>query len=87
MVWLTFFCPVAEFPDSFAAGAETVDSSRPARSGDTLDIVCPCYNPNADFISHLACSLAELRGFYPDKRLHLIVANDGSSRNFGKEGA
>lgn len=25
MVWLTFFCPVAESPDSFAAGAETVD--------------------------------------------------------------
>ena len=85
MVWLTFFCPVAEFPDSSAAGAETADSSRPAQPGDTLDIVCPCYNPNADFISHLACSLAELRGFYPDKRLHLIVANDGSSRNFGKE--
>lgn len=61
------------------------EKPRTAEPGDRLDIVCPCYNPNPGFADSLAQSLAELRAFYPDKHLHLIVVNDGSPRNFGGE--
>ena len=68
-----------------AIEGEMSEEPRPARPGDTLDIVCPCYNPPAGFVASLAHGLAELHGFYPDKQLHLIVVNDGSPRNFGDE--
>ena len=68
-----------------AIEGEVSEEPRPARPGDTLDIVCPCYNPPAGFGASLAHGLAELHGFYPDKQLHLIVVNDGSPRNFGDE--
>lgn len=64
---------------------ESWAESRPARPGDGLDIVCPCYNPQPDFVTALAQGLARLRGLYPDKQLHLIVVNDGSPQNFGDE--
>ncbi len=67
-------------------GAEVpVEEPRPAEPGDGLDIVCPCYNPDSEFVPALARSFAELCARYPDKRLHLIVVNDGSPRNFGDE--
>ncbi len=68
-----------------AIEGEVSEEPRPARPGDTLDIVCPCYNPPAGFVASLAHGLAELHGFYPDKQLHLIVVNDGSPCNFGDE--
>ena len=68
-----------------AIEGEMSEEPLPARPGDTLDIVCPCYNPPAGFVASLAHGLAELHGFYPDKQLHLIVVNDGSPRNFGNE--
>ena len=64
---------------------DAFEEPRPAQPGDTLDIVCPCYNPQPGFVGSLAHGLEELRGFYPDKQLHLIVVNDGSPRNFGDE--
>lgn len=81
MVWLTFLRPVAEFADPAAGEAPP----RVASEDDPLDVVCPCYNPSEDFIPKLARSMEELRAFYPKRRLHLIVANDGSPRNFGPE--
>lgn len=77
MVYLTFFHPVTDITEEIPAPV--------MRQGDTLDIVCPCYNPSADLISNLGQSLGELRNLYPDKRLHLIVVNDGSSCNFGPQ--
>lgn len=76
MIWLTFFHPTEEE----AASAPLT----PPRI-DTVDIVCPCYNPSAGFIEALARRLTTLRAAYPSKRLHLIVANDGSPRGFGEE--
>ena len=64
---------------------DAFEEPRPAQPGDTLDIVCPCYNPQPGFVGSLAHGLGELREFYPDKHLHLIVVNDGSPRNFGDE--
>lgn len=49
-----------------------------------LDIVLPCYNPAPDFVGRLAAAVAELEAVYPGMRIHLIVANDGSVRNFGE---
>lgn len=82
MVWLTFLEPVGEFPKPVSDGP---DAPRPAGPGDTLDIVCPCYNPSSGFIPHLNRTLGELRTLYPGLRLHLIVANDGSPRGFGED--
>lgn len=65
--------------------ANEAAESRPARPGDGLDIVCPCYNPAPGFVPALARSYAELCARYPDKRLHLIVVNDGSPYGFGEE--
>ena len=65
--------------------ANEAAESRPARPGDGLDIVCPCYNPAPGFVPALARSYAELCARYPDKRLHLIVVNDGSPHGFGEE--
>ncbi|MEG1885775.1 MAG: glycosyltransferase family 2 protein [Alistipes sp.] len=47
-----------------------------------LDIVLPCYNPAEDFIEVLVVMVSELEKIYPHTRIHLIVANDGSVRNF-----
>lgn len=82
MAFLTFLRPVAEFPEP-ATGA--ADTGRPVRPGDVLDVVCPCYNPAPGFIPHLNRTIGELRAMYPDLRLHLIVANDGSPRGFGEK--
>lgn len=82
MACLTFLRPVADFPEPVT---DTEDAPRSARPGDTLDVVCPCYNPSPGFIPHLNRSLEELRAMYPDLRLHLIVANDGSPRGFGEQ--
>lgn len=78
MIWLTFFHPVTDL----AQGPQT-----PLSGGGSgaLDVVCPCYNPGEGFIEHLAASMSELRGIYPDRQLHLIVVNDGSPRNFGPD--
>lgn len=65
--------------------ADEAAESRPARPGDGLDIVCPCYNPAPGFVPALARSYAELCARYSDKRLHLIVVNDGSPHGFGEE--
>ncbi len=43
------------------------------------------YNPAPGFVPALARSYAELCARYPDKRLHLIVVNDGSPHGFGEE--
>lgn len=83
MAWLTFLRPVAEFP--VRPDGDKTPASRAARADGTLDVVCPCYNPSEDFIPKLARSMEELRGYYPGRRLHLIVSNDGSPRNFGAE--
>ena len=53
-----------------------------SHNDDLLDIVLPCYNPQEDFIDTLAPMVAELRASYPEKRIRLIVVNDGSVRNF-----
>lgn len=84
MAWLTFFRPVAEFPERGAAG-EAEPAPAPSVSDGTFDIVCPVYNPDPECVAHLSRSMAVLRGLYPDRRLHLIVANDGSVRHFGRE--
>ncbi|WP_418981948.1 glycosyltransferase 87 family protein [Alistipes sp.] len=81
MAYLTFLRPVADFPQ---AAESDPDTPRAAQPGDTLDVVCPCYNPAPDFIERLNRSLEELRAMYPAQRLHLIVANDGSPRGFGE---
>ncbi len=56
----------------------------PQTAGD-IDIVCPCYNPPEGFIPCLHRSTEELRAIYPERRLHLIIANDGSTHGFGPE--
>lgn len=80
MCFLTFLRPVAEFGDDGHRQAP-----RKALPDERLDIVCPCYNPSEDFIPALKRSIEELRACYPGRRLHLVVANDGSPRNFGAE--
>ncbi|MFZ4863268.1 glycosyltransferase family 2 protein [Sphingobacterium sp. Mn56C] len=47
-----------------------------------MDIVLPCYNPQADFIAVLDRRFSDLKAAYPDKKLRLIVSNDGSTCNF-----
>lgn len=82
MVWFSFLCPVKALPDPTQTIATAEEG--PSSQDNTLDIVCPCYNPSEDFIPHLATSLDELRKLYPERRMHLIVANDGSPRGFGE---
>ena len=50
-----------------------------------LDIVLPCYNPAEGFIGVLGDRFAALQAAYPDRRMRLIVSNDGSTRNFDPE--
>lgn len=52
---------------------------------ETVDIVCPCFNPPAEIIEHVSLTLGTLRKMFPQTRLHLIVVNDGSTRNFDNE--
>lgn len=81
MVGLTFLRPLEEAQEPEHHTRKSVLQ----HEIHTLDIICPCYNPSAHFIADLAKPLNELRAFYPDKRLHLIVVNDGSDRNFGEK--
>ena len=52
---------------------------------ETVDIVCPCFNPPAEIIEHVSSTLGTLRKMFPQTRLHLIVVNDGSTRKFDNE--
>lgn len=51
-----------------------------------IDVVLPCYNPSGDWVTVINKGIERLRGMMPGKRLHLIVVNDGSSRNIDTEG-
>lgn len=46
-----------------------------------IDIVLPCYNPRDQWVENIAQQLGALRALYPNRRMHLIVSNDGSQRN------
>lgn len=47
-----------------------------------IDFVLPCYNPPPDFVGTVDLHFRKLKDFYPDRRINLIVVNDGSTRNF-----
>lgn len=46
-----------------------------------IDVILPCYNPPVGWIGTIATQLTSLRAMHPDRRLHLMVSNDGSQRN------
>lgn len=51
---------------------------------ETLDIIVPCYNPTANWEQHLAKYYHRLKEVLHAQSLHLILVNDGSTKNFGK---
>lgn len=50
-----------------------------------LDIILPSYNPPDGFVQKLEERLSAIQSAYPGKKLHPVVVNDGSTRNFGPE--
>ena len=43
-----------------------------------FDLVLPCYNPAAGWVSNILASLARLRQALPEAQPHVILVNDGS---------
>lgn len=63
---------------------KNINRPDPQNAG-AIDIVCPCYNPPEGFIDDLDRMVEAMRAIYPERRMRLIVANDGSSRGFGPQ--
>ncbi|MFN3403879.1 MAG: glycosyltransferase [Cytophagaceae bacterium] len=47
-----------------------------------LCLVIPCYNPEENWASELIKAFQELKLILNNAKIHLIIVNDGSSRNF-----
>lgn len=43
-----------------------------------LDIILPCYNPRKNWVQRIASSYNVLQSSFPDKRIRVILVNDGS---------
>lgn len=46
-----------------------------------IDIVLPCFNPEAGWEDFIAERITRLQQLLPDRHLHVILVNDGSVRN------
>jgi glycosyltransferase involved in cell wall biosynthesis len=46
----------------------------------SVDLVLPCYNPPAGWVTNLAQRVARATELIPQVQLHVIVVNDGSAR-------
>ncbi|MBG8554416.1 glycosyltransferase [Hymenobacter guriensis] len=49
----------------------------------SVDLILPCYNPPANWVSNLAASVERLARLLPHIDLHVLVVNDGSTHGVG----
>lgn len=49
---------------------------------ETLDIIVPCYNPSDNWTQHLTEYYIKLKDVLHAQSIHLILVNDGSTKNF-----